>query len=241
MSRTSLSFQVKLTDARTVINGYEIPIETLVLDATYSQRVLDFQKITGEVFHGQMEISARIDFSQAGVFEASLDGRDLKLEDAMHYEGRPSSDYTGDVTISVTASGELDDLAGTLTGEGTAKVVNGRMALVDLMRSELKKKGVRKQTDSADLTFELKGDRIHFSKAVILGNLFGLRGKGDQYYDGRLNFVINTGPIERLTGPLSGIVHSVAGAFVKYQVTGTLDDVKIKVLPFGLGKKKIDP
>ncbi len=241
MSRTSLSFQVKLTDAGTVINGYEIPIETLELDATYSQSVLDFPKITGEAFYGQMELSARIDYSQAGdPFEAHLDGRDLKLEDVMHYEGRPSSDYTGDVTINVTASGKLDDLAGTLTGEGTAKVGNGRFVLVDLFRSELKKKGDRKHTDSADLTFELKGDRIHFSKAVILGNLFGLRGKGDQYYDGRLNFVINTGPIERLTGPLSGIVHSVAGAFVKYQVTGTLDDVKIKVLPFGLGRKKPD-
>lgn len=241
MSKTSLSFQVTLTDARTVINGYEIPIETLELEATYSQRVLDFPKITGEAFHGQMELSARIDYSQAGVFEVHLDGRDLKLEDVMHYEGRPSSDYTGDVTINVTASGKLDDLAGTLTGEGTAKVVNGRIVLVDLFRSELKKKGDRKHTDSADLTFELKGDRIHFSKGVILGDLIGIRGKGDQYYDGRLNFIVNTGPVERLTGPLSGIVHSVAGAFVKYQVTGTLDDVKIRVLPFGLGKKKPDP
>jgi len=241
MSKTSLSFQVNLRDARTVISGYEIPIETLDLDATYSQSVLDLTKITGQVFNGQMELSARFDFSQGGVFEASLDGRDLKLEDAMHYDEQSSADYTGDVTINVAASGTLDDLAGTLTGEGTAQVANGRIVLVDMFRSELKEKGDRHQADSAEVTFELTGDRIHYSKAVVLGGLVGIRGSGDQYYDGRLNFIVNAGPIERLTGPLSGIVQGLAGSIVKYQVTGTLDDVSISVLPFGLGAKKTDP
>jgi hypothetical protein len=242
MSKTSLSFHVNLTDARTVIKGREIPIETLDLDGTYSQDVLDFPKITAKAFHGQMELSGRFDYSQPGSpFEASLDGKDLKLEDAMHYEGRPSSDYTGDVTIKVTASGMMDDLAGTLTGEGTTEVVNGRIVLVDMFRSKLKEKGDRQQTDRADVTFELKGDRIYFSKAVILGGLVGIRGTGDLYYDGRLNFLVNTGAVERLTGPLSAIVQGFAGSFVKYQVTGTMDDVEIGVLPFGLGAKKPDP
>ena len=135
----------------------------------------------------------------------------------------------------------MDDLAVTLTGEGTTTVVNGRIVLVDMFRSELKEKGDRQQTDSADMTFELKGDRIYFSKAAILGGMVGIRGTGDLYYDGRLNLLVNTGAIERLTGPFSEIVQGFAGSFVKYQVTGTMDDVKIGVLPFGLGAKKPDP
>ncbi len=242
LSRTSLDFHVKLDDARAVIDGYEIPVKTLDLDGSYRQNVLAFPRISADAFQGHLEVSARFDYGAEGSpFEAQLDGRDLKLEDTMHYEGMPNSDYTGDVTLSVKASGQSDDVAGTLAGGGEVSVVNGRFVIVQLFDKTLKKKGEHKQTDRAELTFELHGDRVHLSRILILGNLVGIKGDGDIYYDGRLNAVVSAGGVERVAaelGPIGQFFGTVAGSVVKYQVTGTFADAKVAVLPFGLGRKK---
>ncbi len=240
--RTSLGFHVTLTDARAVVNDYEIPIQTLLLDGTYSENVFDVPKLVANAFHGRIQLSARFDYAGAGSpFEIHLAGDHLRLEDAMHYEGRPNTDYTGDVTVTATASGRMDDVSGSLTGGGDLSVANGRIVLVDLFRAELKTQGDHKRTDRAELTFQLHGDRVHLSKMLILGGLIGIRGDGDQYYDGRLNFVVSAGPVERIAdelGPIGDLLGAVTGSVVKYQVTGTLGDTTINVLPFGIGEKK---
>jgi hypothetical protein len=242
LARTSLDFHVQLDDARAVLSGFEIPIETLELDGSYRQNVLAFPKITAQAFHGNMELSARFDYgAQGSPFETQLEGHDLKLEDAMTYEGMPSTDYTGDVTITAKASGQSDDMPGSLTGNGEVSVANGRIVLVELFDKKLKKKGEHKKTDRAEVTFELLSDRVHFSKILILGNFVGIKGDGDLFYDGRLNAVVSAGGVERVTadlGPIGQFFGNMAGAVVKYQVTGTLDDTKVAVLPLGLGRKK---
>jgi hypothetical protein len=56
-----------------------------------------------------------------------------------------------------------------------------------------------------------------------------------------LNAVVSAGGVERVTadlGPIGQFFGNMAGAVVKYQVTGTLDDTKVAVLPLGLGRKK---
>ena len=242
LARTSLGFHVRLDDARAVIGGYEIPVETLDLDGSYRQNVLAFPKITAQVFHGNLEVSARFDYgAQGSPFEVQLDGHDLKLEDTMAYDGMPHTEYTGDVTLSVKASGQSDDMPGTLTGGGELSVTNGRFVIVQLFDKTLKKKGEHKKTDTAEMTFELYGDRVHLSKILILGNLVGIKGDGDIYYDGRLNAVVSAGGVERVAaelGPIGQFFGAMAGSVVKYQVTGTFSDTKVSVLPLGLGRKK---
>jgi len=242
LGRTSLGFHVKLNDARAVVGGYEIPVKSLDLDGSYRGSVLEFPSITAEAFRGHLEVSARFDYGALGSpFEARLDGRDLKLEDTMHFEGQPNTEYTGDVTLTVNASGRTKDLPGTLTGAGELSVVNARIVLVELFRKTLSKTGEHKQTDRAELTFELHGDRVHLSKILILGDLVGIKGKGDLYYDGRLNAVVSAGGVERISaelGPIGQFFGALAGSLVKYQVTGTAQDTKVRVLPLGLGRKK---
>jgi hypothetical protein len=132
-------------------------------------------------------------------------------------------------------------MPGTLTGGGEISVVNGRFVIVQLFDKMLKKENEHKQTDRADVTFELHGDRVHLSKILILGNIIGIKGDGDLYYDGRLNAVVSAGAIERLAaegGPIGQFFGNLAGSLVKYQVTGTLQETKVAVLPLGLGRKK---
>ena len=242
LARTSLGFHVRLDDARADIDGIEIPVKTLDLDGSYRQNVLAFPKISAEAFQGELEVSARFDYGAPGSpFEAQLDGQDLKLEDTMAYEDMPSTDYTGDVTLTVKASGLSDDMPGTLTGGGEISVANGRFVIVELFDRTLKKEGEHKKTDRAEMTFELLSDRVHFSKILILGNLVGIKGDGDIYYDGRLNAVVSAGGVERFAaglGPIGQFFGNMAGAMVKYQVTGTVTDTKVEVLPLGLGRKK---
>ena len=242
LARTSLGFHVKLDDARAVIAGYEIPIKTFDLEGSYRQNVLAFPKITAHAFQGNLEVSARFDYgAQGSPFEAQLDGSDLKLEDTMAYEGMPNTEYTGDVTLTVKASGQSDDMPGTLTGGGELSVANGRFVIVQLFDKALKKKAEQKKTDRAEITFELHGDRVHLSKILILGNLVGIKGDGDIYYDGRLNAVVSAGGVERIAaelGPIGQFFGTVAGSVVKYQVTGTLTDTRVAVLPLGIGRKR---
>ena len=242
LSHTSLDFHVRLSDARAVIDGYEIPIQALDLDGSYKQNVLDFPRLTGNAFHGKVHATARLDYSAEGSpFNATLDAVEVRLEDAMGYEGMPSTDYTGEVTLKAEVAGQQDDVAGTITGGGQASVKKGRIVLVELFRKQLKKGGEHRQNDRAEFTFEVHGDRIHYPKAVILGDLVGIRGRGDMYYDGRINFVVSAGAIERVTGdagPVGRFMGKLAGSLVQYQVTGTMDDTKVKVLPLGIGEKK---
>jgi len=187
-------------------------------------------------------VSARFDYGAPGSpFEAQLDGQDLKLEDTMAYEDMPSTDYTGDVTLTVKASGLSDDMPGTVAGGGEISVANGRFVIVELFDKTLKKEGEHKKTDRAEMTFELLSDRVHFSKILILGNFVGIKGDGDIFYDGRLNAVVSAGGVERFAanlGPIGQLFGSMAGSLVKYQVTGTFDDTKVAVLPFGIGRKR---
>ena len=244
LSKTSLTWHVNLTGASATVKGHTIPVQSMDMDGSYKEMVLDFPKIDANAFSGHLDAKARFDYASAGrPFTVSLDGKDMRLEDVMHYDGESDADFKGDTAITATVSGDMSNLRQTLTGTGHIDITKARLAMVEFFGKALNKIGGDTYSDQAHLDFEIHGDRVHFTREIFLGTVIGIKGKGDTYYDGRLNHVVTAGPVERLTGDLKGpigfVVETLSGAVVKYQMTGTLEDPKLRVLPLGLGEKRV--
>ncbi len=244
MSRSAFDVAVHLAEARGVVREYEIPVKRLDVAARYSSGVLDVTSVDAEAFQGTAQLSGKLSFAEPGSrFEVQGRGQNMQLQDLMHDAENPDADFRGEVSFNVSISGSMNDPRQTLTGQGHASIAKGRLALVEIFRRELLKRGVHNATDRAEADFVLSSDRVTLSNLQVVGNLIGIRGGGDAYYDGRLDMLVNAGPLERIEsglGPLGDLFHKITGELVKYQVTGTLSDTKVKVLPLGLGAEKTD-
>ena len=79
---------------------------------------------------------------------------------------------------------------------------------------------------------------LAFRPFEVVGGPNLARGEGELYFDSRIDFRFNAGPMERLQGvlgPLGAALGDVTYKLVKYQVTGTLDEPTAAVKPLGIG------
>jgi len=234
---TDIEFAVHLADAGFVIGEQAVPITSMDVVGSYRNRRLDVPVARAGILGGTASLSASLDNARAGdPFVLDLSAHDVRIKDLMKYGDKPS-DNVGSVTASVHAEGRSDDLPESLTGSGTVSVDDARLAMVSAFSRILNLGFKGPPNDRGNATFTLYGNRVHLDYDV-LGRAVAIKGSGDTYYDGRLDQIVNAGPVERLNaalGPLGEILGSVTSLFVKYQVTGTLKDPKIEVRPFGLG------
>ncbi len=150
----------------------------------------------------------------------------------------------GIVRASGTATTRLSDATGALRGEGTVDVLQGRFAQIeflnDLFRSITGGGSDAEGSTSSELhgAFALRGAAADFSAVTLKTPVLSARGNGVLWFDGRLDFIFNGGPLERvqeLLGDFGRIFGEVTDRFIKYSVKGTVSEPKVGVLPFGMG------
>ena len=81
---------------------------------------------------------------------------------------------------------------------------------------------------------------LAFRAFEVVGGANLARGEGELYFDSRINFRFNAGPLERVQGvlgPIGEVLGGVTDALMKYHVTGTLAEPKTAVKPLGIGTK----
>ena len=69
------------------------------------------------------------------------------------------------------------------------------------------------------------------------GGVIGISGAGDLFYDGRLDCLLNVGPLkgrEGVLGVIGDTVGIVTDLLVRYALTGTVKDPKVAVKPLHL-------
>jgi len=87
-------------------------------------------------------------------------------------------------------------------------------------------------------TFTLRGGAADFSSIELVTPVLSARGQGVLHFDGRVDFLLNAGPLERVQdalGEVGRIFGVVSDRLVKYRLRGTLSEPSVDVVPFGIG------
>jgi len=180
---------------------------------------------------------------QSGSFEVQGEGQNIRLEQALKYREGVEPRYRGSGSFHVEASGSSEDIVASFRGSGDISVREGHLALIDIFRGVLGITGLRRDNDHADANFELTPDRVRWSDMRAGGNTIGITGAGDLFYDGRLDYLFNVGPLQGRKGVL-GVIGDTVGIIgdrlVAYEVTGTIEAPKVNVKALGVGGAKRD-
>jgi hypothetical protein len=243
---SAIDTHLSLSEASMNLGNYVLPLESVVISARLSEGVLDVHDATLESLGGKTQLTLRqwVAGSQAGRFELQGDGLDLDIEQALRYPKDVEPMVTGELDFHVRAEGSFADLAGTFAGSGDVLVDNGHFVFLDLMRNFLDIKGKRSERDRGSADFKLTPDRVRWNDVKMSGDLIGVGGSGDMYYDGRLEFLIASGPLHGrhgVVGLFGDLVTSVTSRLVAYRVSGTYHEPTIEVAPLEMGgvtKKK---
>jgi len=110
--------------------------------------------------------------------------------------------------------------------------------LLDAMDVLGKIRGKTAYKDKADLAFDLTGDSVRVTEMKIVTTVAAVRGTGDIFYDGRLDMLVNAGPMEKvqsMLGEIGDILGKVTDQLVKYDVEGTVSDPSVTARPLGIG------
>ena len=246
--RSAVDLDWDLTDGRVAFGEYVLPVEALRVAVRLDRGDLDISNATINALGGTTEAtgSLSIDGPDAGRFEIAVHGEGLRLEQTIRTPSGAEPRYAGEIRFTTEARGVLGDLSGTLVGQGDVSVRNGRLRIIRVfdgllaVARPLTKK--RAGNDRGSLKFELAGDRLHLTEVQAVGGSIGVRGRGEIFYDGRLNLRFTAGPLEVLDrGVLKDIgklFSTVTGQLVSYQVSGTLKEPIVAVRALGIGGAK---
>ncbi len=243
-----LQATVGLTGGNAVVGDYRIPISRLHVEAATADRIATLPTIEIDALGGTIrgEAAARLDRGMP--FTTTLSGTALAVEQTLKPkdDGTPPR-YAGQAGFEVTAGGLVSELTTQLRGEGTLTLREGRVAriavlsdLIDFMESsgDLRRPDgtVPMGRDKADVAFRLRGDKVYLSQAEIVGSWFAVRGRGNVFFDQRLNVQVNAGPLEKLQdalGAVGDVLGAVTDSIMAYRVGGTVEKPGINVVPFG--------
>jgi len=238
-ARSAIETQLSLTDASVSFGEYALPTESMRLSARLSEGRLDVHDCSIDFLGGtaQLTFQARLAGPQAGSFEGKGEGQNIRLEQALQYEEGVEARFRGSGAFQVEARGSFEDLDASFGGRGDIAIRDAHLQLVDLFRGALGIKGRREDKDYATADFALTPDRVHWSDIKVGGGAIGISGAGDLFYDGRLDCLLNVGPLtgrEGVLGVIGDTVGIVTDLLVRYALTGTVKDPKVAVKPLHL-------
>lgn len=243
----TFDLDVVLTNAHVAKGRLQMPLDRLTMDLGLSDQLLTIDSIVADVFGGHVEGNASIDFSKQMYSEWTLVGEELRLERALNETAEIETNLTGKVTLDGSASVTLHTFPADLDGSGHVSVKDGHLwgALVYKHLMKVAGKTVT-ATDFGSMDFSLHPDHVELTRVRLVGGTTAAHGRGEMFFDNRINFRFNSGPIERAekSMPIVGSVLKFAtDRIVAYQVTGTWAEPKFNVRPFRIGAdpEKADP
>lgn len=240
-----------LRDSNVSIGEYKIPVDSADIEAKVAGGSADVSTFGINMIGGSIELTrASLDLAREGMpFEAAWRIRGLRIEDFLRSkpEGKPLP-MAGVLASTGNVRGRLSDLPGSLSsGPNELTLRNGRLVsipiiadVIDVMDIVGQFTGTTQYKDTGDMLFTITGEGIAMDEGGldVKTQVAVIRGRGTIFFDQRLDLLVNGGPVEKLQdqlGDFRGIIGQVTDGLVKYSVTGTVDEPKVGVRPFGLG------
>ncbi len=229
------------------LGEYRLPIASALFDASLRGGVATIERGDVAALGGQALVRGAMELREErrpATLTWSLSG--MRLREILR-GGTPAGE-TPRLAGVVESRGEatMDALAGveTLRGEGTVDVTKGRFGQISMLARLLRFIGDGKPVEETALSSELHGEfsirgaALDFTSLSMTTPVVSVRGQGVLHFDGRMDFLLNGGPLERVQEMLGGfgrIFGVVTDQFVKYRVRGTLSEPEIAVAPLGVG------
>ena len=203
-----------------------------------------FDDFNGSIYHGVVKglgsldpaanssntvytLSAKADNIDFGVLINSLSGKQFK------------SAYEGTVSGVINLQGLLeDDSLLSMKGNGWIKIVHGRIftvpifnGLFDILGNVIPGLGKFNGKNNAQAKVTVENGKVHGRNVYIDGDVFSLKGSGDVYFDGRLDFKAQITFMRRhsLVGNLVHIITLPITKALQLHLGGTIADPKWKL------------
>ncbi|MDO9542822.1 MAG: AsmA-like C-terminal region-containing protein, partial [Kiritimatiellia bacterium] len=169
-------------------------------------------------------VSAKAENVDFGVLINSLTGRQLE------------SAYEGICSGAIDLQGFVEDPDGSsIKGKGWLKIEHGRIftvpifsGLFDIIGKIIPGVGSFNGKNNAEATLTVENGKVHGRNVYIDGDVFSLKGSGDVYLDGRLDFKVQITFMRRhsLFGNLVQIITLPLTKAFEFHLGGTISDPK---------------
>jgi hypothetical protein len=160
----------------------------------YLPSVLEFTRLSGELFHGVLGGEARVALTAPVRFNLWLNATDVQLNEvAKHYKLGSDADLKGIAQAQLQLQNSLDPMTGQLVVEGWGKidVPTGRMynlpILLDLVKIFKFDTPDKTAFEEAHAIFRIHGDRVKVEQIDLIGRAVCLGGYGE--FDTSGNYV----------------------------------------------------
>lgn len=185
------------------------------------------------VWEGRVQGNGRVIFGPVTQFdvEARLDGADLAAisREATLRRHEISGKAQGYVRLSGNSSGRH-----TWRGQGNVELLEADIYRLPVMIALLKLLSIkppdRTAFTSSDVDFRIEGDHIYFDRIDFDGDVISLDGNGEMTFDRQVHLTFGTlvGREDYYISLLRPLVREAGRRLLVIEVTGTLDDPKVK-------------
>ncbi|MEM9372362.1 MAG: AsmA-like C-terminal region-containing protein [Planctomycetota bacterium] len=242
-AETALDIRSTLVGGRGVFGDYQIPLETVELDARLDAGMLDVDSLSAAALGGTLDIDGRVVFGGDVSIGWNLSGMQLQELLASRPADRPPA-LAGVMASNGHVRFALGSPTGDLSGVGDIDIRNGRLADVPVLTDLIEVMEVAgvlqgdpyRDAFASPLTFSPAGvtlEGFEFTTPAV-----DARGSGTIGYTGSLDLRINGGPVEALQnkmGDFGRILGIVTDSVLTYRVEGTVSEPEVAVQPFGIG------
>jgi hypothetical protein len=238
---SSLKAEVTLTGANVAAGDYHLPVDRFQVLWTMADRRSALEKFEADLLGGRLEGAGQVTLNDAMDARIHVALSHVRLEQCLRNAEGGEGKYRGNVSGQIDWEGPLTDALKQSRGRGTIQIVDGRLNqipvlsdILSVVTKTMKAAGVGsgRPSDTADVAFTFAGDRVTFSKVLVVTQVAALRGHGDIYFDTRMDMLFNAGPLEKIQsmlGVIGDLFGKVTDEISAYAVTGTLSEPKVDV------------
>tara|TARA_Y100000589_G_scaffold27325_1_gene22805 strand:- start:12781 stop:14379 length:1599 start_codon:yes stop_codon:yes gene_type:complete len=240
---SELMVELMVEQGGAMVSDYRIPIPKLVADLQlHGKRLVMEQLVMQLPRSGSMHMTGDLALESPRDFDLQFDINDLRLETIIAQLQDDHPRYSGSVGMSGEVASRLDDPLGHLSGNGSVHLSHGDILNVPVVQglqdAVLGRSEWPMGDDEASMLFALEPNRVVIDDFSLEGDHLGVRGEGELYFDSRINFRFNAGPLEKLQmnlGAVGDIFGFITDRLVTYQVTGDWSTPRFSGRVLGLG------
>lgn len=235
-----LNVNVTLRDGFLSYGNHVIPTDELTIRAHAVDQEIHIEPATFHGLGGTIGLEGMLLPASDWGFDASVSAHDIRVEQLFRPSAGEEAKYVGRLQLEGGIRGALGDLRHQLRGTADAVVDEGKLVNLPALAAIVKVADGQLwgAKDRLRTHIELYADRIEYSDLDIVSSAIAARGDGTRWFDGRVDFTFNAGPLERAQsalGPLGDLFGAMTDRLVTYHVTGQGGDTKLAVKPLGIG------
>jgi hypothetical protein len=240
--RAQVNADVNLTDANVSTETASLPIRLLHIEAHLADQRLKYDS-RADLLQGSVHADGVVATAGDQKLLINWQVEHIQMEDAFRSMGNETSKMAGKIGSRGTFAARMNELPGTISGEGTIDVTEGRLVNIPVIAQLIlimKVPGIGEdfaKKDQASAKFRFHPQHIQVLKANMVSPVIAARGDGKIAYDGSLDLTVWAGPvkkIESVLGKIGETIGKVTDQLLSYRVTGNVENPKVVPQPLNI-------